>query len=70
MTPARRIRSARSTLGLTQPALGAALGYTRDTVASWERSHNPNPVPGPVWLALRELARQRGLDPDDVSPAD
>lgn len=61
-----RMNVARSALHLTQAGLGEALGVTRDAVASWERSRNPNPVPGPVWLALRELARQRGLDPDEV----
>lgn len=66
MTPADRVRSARSTLGMTQLAFGAALGVTPQTVASWETSRR-TPT-GPVWLALREIARQHGLDPDTLDP--
>ncbi len=64
--PADRIRRARALLGLTQTELAAALGLTRDAVARWEAGRNP--IPGSVWLALRELARQRDLDPDEVAP--
>ena len=54
---ARELKAARARLGLSQTALGTALGVTRDAIAKWEAGNRP--VPTLVALALETLtARQ------------
>jgi DNA-binding transcriptional regulator YiaG len=41
-----QFRKARETLGLTQPQIGAVLGYPRKmTICDWENHRNPVPPP-------------------------
>ena len=58
MQPAE-LRQRRRALGLTQAALGAALGVTATTVARWERGERVPMTPRVLQLALDGLARER-----------
>lgn len=68
MTPAGRIRHARRLLGMTQRQLAEALPTSPATIALWEQGER-NPLPL-VRRAVRDLARERGLDPDAAWPVD
>lgn len=68
MTPAGRIRHARRILGMTQRQLAEALPTSPASVATWE-SGERNPLPL-VGRAIRDLARERGIDPDEAWPVD
>ena len=67
MSTAERIRNARETAGMTQKALGLALGfsgdYARVSVARWEAGTRPLPIE-----YVKPIARQLGLDPLDLLP--
>jgi DNA-binding transcriptional regulator YiaG len=54
---ARELKAARVRLGLSQTALGAALGVTRGAVAKWEGGTLPVPVV--VALALEALEHRQ-----------
>ena len=67
---ARAMRWAREASGLTQEAAGRAVGVTRQTIASWERT-NPHPAARYVMLLLRSrpAARITLLEAIDISEA-
>lgn len=66
MTP-EEFRAARESMGLTQPQMAAALGYSaKARISEIERRHND--VPEPVALAVRAmliLGPDPALWPDD-----
>lgn len=57
MTPQQRIRLARRHAGLSQAALGAAVGVQRSAVSHWEASMGKSPSA----VHLREIALATGV---------
>ncbi|HVG96375.1 MAG TPA: tetratricopeptide repeat protein, partial [Chloroflexota bacterium] len=68
LSPAE-LRARRRRLGLTQAALGAALGVAGNTVARWERGALGIGTPDLVRLALDRLKRPARIGPPLESPA-
>jgi transcriptional regulator with XRE-family HTH domain len=60
------IKTFRSSLGLTQTALGEKLGVAQVTIARWEKDHTSPENPQILRLALEYLLEQHSRSHDSV----